>query len=228
MRGLPIPRYPSLRMGLPSKRALVQLWTLQRPDVVHIATEGPLGWSALQAALHLKLPVCSDFRTNFHAYSQHYGVGWLRKPIMAYLRKFHNRTQCTMVPTEALRRELAAERLPATCAVVARGVDTQQFDPARRSDGAARAAGAPATDTLVVAVRRAAWRREKNLERAAARPSSAIARARAAGAAWCWSATGRCAPSCRRAARGASSPASAAATTWRRTTPRPTCSSSRA
>jgi hypothetical protein len=60
---------------------------LQRPDVVHIATEGPLGWSALQAARHLKLPVTSDFRTNFHAYSRHYGIGWLRKPIMAYLRK---------------------------------------------------------------------------------------------------------------------------------------------
>ena len=50
MRGLPIPRYPQLRMGLPAKRALVRLWRRQRPDVVHIATEGPLGWSALQAA----------------------------------------------------------------------------------------------------------------------------------------------------------------------------------
>src|SRR5574343_1270566 len=67
MRGLPIPRYPNLRMGVPSKKALVQLWSLHRPDVVHIATEGALGWSALQAALHLKLPVCSDCRTNFEA-----------------------------------------------------------------------------------------------------------------------------------------------------------------
>jgi len=71
MRGLPIPRYPQLKMGLPSKRALIRLWTTRRPDVVHIVTEGPLGWSALQAATHLKLPVVSDFRTNFHAYSRH-------------------------------------------------------------------------------------------------------------------------------------------------------------
>ena len=81
MRGLPIPRYPDLRMGLPSKRALVALWSPQRPDVVHIATEGPLGWSALQAAARLELPVSSDFRTNFHAYSTHYGMGWLERPI---------------------------------------------------------------------------------------------------------------------------------------------------
>lgn len=161
LRGMPIPRYPSLRMGVPSKRTLVRLWTLQRPDVVHIATEGPLGWSALQAALHLKLPVCSDFRTNFHTYTQHYGVGWLRKPIMAYLRKFHNRTLCTMVPTEALRRELASEGFQ-RLEVVTRGVDTRQFAPSRRS-AELRASWGADDDTLVVCcVGRLA--REKNLE----------------------------------------------------------------
>ena len=46
MRGLPIPRYPGLKMGLPAKRALGALWSRQRPDIVHIVTEGPLGWSA--------------------------------------------------------------------------------------------------------------------------------------------------------------------------------------
>ncbi len=148
MRGLPVPRYPDLRMGVPSKRALVRLWSAQRPDVVHIATEGPLGWSALQAARHLRLPVTSDFRTNFHAYSRHYGVGWLHKPIMAYLRKFHNHTQCTMVPTDALRRELATlgfQRL----VVVSRGVDTERFSPQHR-DAALRASWGAAPDDLVI------------------------------------------------------------------------------
>jgi glycosyltransferase involved in cell wall biosynthesis len=133
MRGLPIPRYPHLKMGLPAKNALVKLWTMRRPDVVHIVTEGPLGWSALQAAIKLKLSVTSDFRTNFHAYSGHYGIGWLQKPIFAYLRKFHNRTQCTMVPTEELRRELQTLGFH-NLRVVARGVDTQLFNPAKRSD----------------------------------------------------------------------------------------------
>ncbi len=60
MRGLPIPRYPHLRMGLTSKKTLVSLWARRRPDVVHIATEGPMGWSALQAAVQLKLPAGSQ------------------------------------------------------------------------------------------------------------------------------------------------------------------------
>jgi glycosyltransferase involved in cell wall biosynthesis len=161
MRGMPIPRYPQLKLGLPGKRALIHAWTLRRPDLVHIATEGPLGWSALQAARCLRLPVTSDFRTNFHAYSEHYGVGWLRKPIAAYLRKFHNLTQLTMVPTQALRSDLMAmgfERVQ----VVARGVDTRLFNPQHRSEALRTTWGAGPYTTVLLAVGRLAA--EKNLD----------------------------------------------------------------
>ena len=161
MRGLPIPRYPQLKMGLPSRRTLLRLWGLQRPDVVHIVTEGPLGWSALQAAQALRLPVVSDFRTNFHAYSRHYGVAWLQRPIVGYLRRFHNRTACTMVPTEALRSELRAEGFE-NLRVVARGVDTGLFDPVHRSDELRRRWGAGPGDMVAVHVGRIAP--EKNLD----------------------------------------------------------------
>lgn len=130
-RGMAIPRYPHLQLGLPSRKRLESLWTLQRPDVVHIATEGPLGWSALRVARKLRIPVTSDFRTNFHAYSSHYGMGWLSKPIMAYLKRFHNNAISTMVPTRGLADGLAQagfERLK----VVARGVDSTLFNPALR------------------------------------------------------------------------------------------------
>lgn len=161
MRGLPIPRYPSLKMGLPAKKSLVQLWTMHRPDLVHIVTEGPLGWSALQAALQLKLPVTSDFRTNFHAYTRYYGISWLKKPIAAYLRKFHNRTLLTMVPTEAMRSDLAAIGFR-NLRVVARGVDTRMFNPTRRSEALRASWGVAPGDTVVIHVGRMAP--EKNLD----------------------------------------------------------------
>ncbi len=161
VRGMPIPRYAGLRMGLPCRRTLLRLWERARPDVVHIATEGPLGRSALQAAGALGLPVCSDFRTNFHAYSAHYGLGLLRRPIMAYLRRFHNATHCTMVPTEALRAELAGAGFR-DVAVVARGVDVQRFDPARRSEALRAQWGAAPDDLVAACVGRLAP--EKNLE----------------------------------------------------------------
>ncbi|HKQ26381.1 MAG TPA: glycosyltransferase family 1 protein [Burkholderiales bacterium] len=131
-RGVPIPRYQGLRIGLPARPALLRLWSLKRPDVVHIATEGPLGWSALAAAVKLRLPVSSGFHTNFHSYSQHYGIGFLKKPIAAYLRRFHNRAQATLVPTEGLRRELAILGFE-NLRLVSRGVDTRLFSPAHRS-----------------------------------------------------------------------------------------------
>ena len=161
MRGMPIPRYPQLRMGLPAKAALVSQWQRRRPDLVHVATEGPLGWSAVQAARKLRLPVSADFRTNFHAYSRHYGLRWLNKTILTYLRKFHNRADLTLVPTETLRQELAAmgfERL----SVVGRGVDTQRFDPALRSPLVRARWGAAVDDPVVLYVGRLAA--EKNLD----------------------------------------------------------------
>jgi len=159
-KGLPVPLYPNLRMGVPSKRGLVKLWSLRRPDVVHIATEGPLGWSALQAAQHLSLPVTSDYRTNFHAYGKHYRLGLLSKPIMGYLRKFHNRCDATMVPTESLR-VLLSERGFERLSVVGRGVDAQRFDPARRSAAMRESWGAGPDDLVMGYVGRLAP--EKNL-----------------------------------------------------------------
>lgn len=158
---LPIPRYPGLRMGVPSKGTLLRLWSHQRPDLVHIATEGPLGWSALRAATQLRIPVTSDFRTNFHRYSGHYGLGLFRKPIAAYLRKFHNRTRRTLVPTRQLASDLAASGFR-NLAVVGRGVDTARFSPARRSAALRESWGAKPNDLVVVHVGRLAA--EKNLE----------------------------------------------------------------
>ncbi|MBC7802913.1 MAG: glycosyltransferase family 1 protein [Candidatus Parcubacteria bacterium] len=129
--GVPIPTYSSLRMGLPSKRALLQTWTLARPDVVHIATEGPLGWSALSAARALGIPVATDFHTNFHAYTGHYGFAWFARGVASYLRSFHNRTDCTMVPTEEMAEDLARHGFE-KLRVVGRGVNSEVFSPLKR------------------------------------------------------------------------------------------------
>ena len=159
--GLPIPRYPDLKMGLPKVAALVRLWSAHRPDLVHIATEGPLGWAALRAAQKLGLPVTSDFRTNFHAYASHYGLSLFTRPVLAYLRWFHQRTACTMVPTESLRRELSALGF-GKLSVVARGVDVTRFNPNKRSEALRRQWGVASDDMVVMCVGRLAA--EKNLD----------------------------------------------------------------
>ncbi len=159
-RGIPIPRYDGLKIGLPDTRGLVRLWTIKRPDIVHIATEGPLGWSALAAATRLNLPVSTGFHTNFHSYSKHYGLGFLKKAIAAYLRKFHNRALATLVPTEGLRHELEGYGFE-NLHIVSRGVDTRLFSPARRSPALRRAWGAGEHGIVAMYVGRMAP--EKNL-----------------------------------------------------------------
>jgi glycosyltransferase involved in cell wall biosynthesis len=158
--GIPLPRYGGLRMGLPATTRLLGLWTRQRPDVVHVVTEGPLGASAVAAARRLRLPVVSDFHTNFHTYGAYYGAGWLNRPISAYLRQFHNRTDATLVPTAALQRELERQGYR-NVHIVGRGVDTELFQPSRRSQALRAGWGVPPDRLAVVSVGRVAA--EKNM-----------------------------------------------------------------
>lgn len=146
--GCPIPVYPDMRFGLALPSALAQRFTAIGADLVHVATEGPLGRAAITAARQLGVRTTSDFRTRFHSYSNYYGIGFLRSAIEGYLRRFHNATDRTFVPTERLRIELADagfERLE----VIGRGVDLHAFSPAHR-DPALRHAWDAADDAPVL------------------------------------------------------------------------------
>ncbi len=158
--GVALPGYPGLQFGLPAGGALRRRWRQRRPDLVHVVTEGPLGWSAVAAARRLGIPVTSGFHTNFDRYSVHYGIGWLRPAVAAYLRMLHRRTRATLVPTAALAAELAGEGVPGV-RVVGRGVDTVLFDPARRSNELRTRWGADGAGPVCLYVGRLAP--EKNL-----------------------------------------------------------------
>ncbi len=157
--GVPIPGYSLLRLGLPAGATLRKFWRAERPDVVHVVTEGPLGASAVSAARALGLPVTSSFHTNFHAYTRHYGFAPLSRVVLAWLRHVHNRTLRTFAPTAALCAELEALGFR-NLAVLSRGVDTWQFHPARRSADLRLKWGVEPNDPVVIHVGRMAA--EKN------------------------------------------------------------------
>ena len=157
--GMPIPGYPMLRLGLPAGRRLRNEWTDDRPDLVHVATEGPLGASAITVARELGVPVTSSFHTNFHAYTQHYGFGPLGRVVLAWLRRVHNRTERTFAPTRELCSELTALGFRKVC-LLSRGVDTWQFHPKRRAEGLRLKWDAADADPVVIHVGRMAA--EKN------------------------------------------------------------------
>jgi glycosyltransferase involved in cell wall biosynthesis len=162
--GLPIPGYAGLRFGLPVRNILLRAWTAQRPDVVHIATEGPLGWAALKVAKKLQLPVTTSFHTNFHRYCRHYRLGSIRRSVERYLRRFHNQASCTMTPSEPLSQTLRQEGY-LNVHTVGRGIDAELFHPRHRSEMLRSQWGAAPQDLVVIHVGRIAA--EKNLQAAA-------------------------------------------------------------
>jgi glycosyltransferase involved in cell wall biosynthesis len=158
---LPIPGYPGLRFGLPVYWRLRQQWRTRRPDLVYIATEGPLGRAALKAANAAAIPTLTGFHTQFQQYSQHYGLGLLADPITRSLRRFHNNSDATLVPTLELRDRLTAQGFTGV-RVFGRGVDTELFSPQRRRTELRARWGCGTDDPVLLYVGRLAA--EKNID----------------------------------------------------------------
>ena len=159
--GLPIPGYNSLRFGLPVAGRIHRALRSFRPQSLYVATEGPMGWAAIRAARHAGIRVVSGFHTNFHQYIEHYRLGWLEQTAYRYLRYFHNRTATTLVPTRSQREQLTDNHF-ANVRVLSRGVDSELFSPAKRSDALRRQWGVRQDDLVLLYVGRIAP--EKNLQ----------------------------------------------------------------
>ncbi len=131
--GAQLPFYAGLRFGLPAKRRLLKHWQKIPPQGVYVATEGPLGWTAVSAAKQLGIPVVTGLHTRFDDFMDHYGLSFMRRPAFAFMRAFHNRAMATLVPTKSLQNLLNSrgfnrvERLE-------RAVDTSAFAPEHRSE----------------------------------------------------------------------------------------------
>lgn len=161
VRGLPLPGYPGLQFGAPSCRLFNRLLADGKVDATYIATEGPLGYSALLACQRYAVPALSGMHTNFHQYSRHYGAGLLAPMLLAYLKRFHNRLAGTLVPTRSMADEMEAsgfERLQ----VWPRGVHADLFRPERRDSALRSRWGLNEDDIAVLYVGRIAA--EKNID----------------------------------------------------------------
>jgi len=159
-RGVAMPRYPSMQFGLPAGSSLRRRWIAKQPDVVYIATEGPLGASAMRAANAMDIPVVSGFHTRFHDYAAHYGIGLLAPLVRNHLLGFHRRAQMTLVPTGALHAELADAGIDHV-RKLRRGVDCRLFAPEQRDPALRRSWGVHDDTPVMLCIGRIAA--EKNL-----------------------------------------------------------------
>lgn len=125
------PPYPAIRLTLPFGGDVGRALDAFGPEVVHVATEGPLGTLGRRAALARRLPLVTSFHTDFPRYTGRYLGAWAVAPVEAYLRRFHAPAFATQTPSRTTREELAGLgfRRPI---VWGRGVESALFHPGRR------------------------------------------------------------------------------------------------
>jgi glycosyltransferase involved in cell wall biosynthesis len=121
------PSYPEIRLAIRPGRVVRERLRRFAPEMIHIATEGPLGLAARNHCVRSKLPFTTSYHTQFPDYAQ---ARW-RVPASwgyAYLRWFHRPAVRTLVGTETVRTNLQAwgfnHLVPWS-----RGVDTALFRP---------------------------------------------------------------------------------------------------
>jgi len=124
---LGVPTYPGLRVALPNRREIARRIATAAPDAIHIATEGPIGWSVRAYCRRRKLAFTTSYTTRFPEYI---AVRSLIPAALGYavLRHFHAAAAMTMVATDSLRQELRARGF-GRLGNWTRGVDTDLFRP---------------------------------------------------------------------------------------------------
>jgi len=167
VRSVPMPGYRSFRIGLPG-RGLRSALAGHHADLVHLASPFVLG-----APAHA-LPTVAVYQTDMPGYAKVYGAGRLGEAAAwRRLRRIHNAADRTLAPSTASALSLC-EHGVRRVRVWGRGVDTELFDPARRSDRLRREL-APGGEVLVGYVGRlAAEKRVDLLGQVAALPGTRL------------------------------------------------------
>ncbi|MEW6643566.1 MAG: glycosyltransferase family 1 protein [Pseudomonadota bacterium] len=130
-RTVALPSYPDLRVALPNPAEIARLIAAAKPDNIHIATEGPIGFLVRRYCRKHGIPFTTSFHTRFPEYvSARFPIpeSW----VWAALRRFHGRSGAVMAATPALADELRSRGFR-NVVLWPRGVDANLFHP-RDSD----------------------------------------------------------------------------------------------
>lgn len=126
-RAVPCPTYPEIPLVWDLWRVGAAIRNF-RPDCVHLATEGPLGWAARRWLVKRGLAFSTAIHTRFPEYVSTRWPWIAPRFGYAFLRAFHRPSQAVLVTTERLREEFASWALQ-RLQLWRKGVDTRLFRP---------------------------------------------------------------------------------------------------
>ncbi|MFT4027032.1 MAG: glycosyltransferase family 1 protein [Novosphingobium sp.] len=124
---IPMPGYSSIRLALAPRFSARKMLDAFAPDIVHIPTEGPIGWSARSWCLARGVPFTTAFHTHFPDYAA-LRTGISAERFWPIMRRFHAASRAVMVATETLTRCLAERGIERTRRW-SRGIDRWIFRP---------------------------------------------------------------------------------------------------
>ncbi len=126
-RTVPMPGYKEIRLALAPRFGTRRSLAAFAPDVVHIATEGPIGWSARSWCQAHGVPFTTAFHTRFPDYAA-VRTGLDAERFWPLIRRFHAPSRAIMVSTPTLGAELEGRGLK-QWRLWSRGIDPAQFHP---------------------------------------------------------------------------------------------------
>ena len=120
-----VPTETNLHFALLTSKQMQEVIKKERPDYIHIATEGPMGFAARSACLKNKW----KFTTFYHTQLPEYLSARFALHIQltyAYMRWFHSASEKVIVSTESLKQQLEQKKFKRVT-VVPLGVDVEKF-----------------------------------------------------------------------------------------------------
>ncbi|MBX7492405.1 glycosyltransferase family 1 protein [Qipengyuania sp. 1NDW9] len=120
------------------------------PNTVHVSSPDPTGHAALKWARKKDIPVLASVHTRFETYPRYYGLSFLEPAVESLLRRFYNRCDALVAPSQSQIDELRAQGMHEDISIWSRGVDREVFDPSRRDMEWRRANGLADDDVAIV------------------------------------------------------------------------------
>jgi len=147
---IPIPGRAEYRLPLAlSGRARRDLAEFD-PHVVHVSSPDIVAHRAVTWARKRRVAAVASVHTRFETYLSYYHLQWIEPEVRALLRRFYRRCELVLAPAESTAAILRAQRMNRDIAIWGRGIDHDQFNPARRDMGWRRSLGI-GDDELVIA-----------------------------------------------------------------------------
>jgi glycosyltransferase involved in cell wall biosynthesis len=153
---VPMPGYASIPLAVAPWFGARRMLDTFAPDLVHISTEGPIGWAARGWCLSRGVAHTTAFHTRFPEYAAA-RTGISAERFWPFMRRFHLHSRAVLVATRSLSDELSGRGIVRT-RPWSRGIDQTLFRP----EGPRHPAMAALQGPVLLNVGRVAT--EKNLE----------------------------------------------------------------